>query len=89
VTQEDNRFVVTPKNNNGQIRRLTLRFATNEQNNGALTDEGSVQLSEFSFQDATGQVSQISLSNFNSKTKPDEALFTFVLPEGERLEDKR
>ncbi len=33
--------------------------------------------------------SEISLSNFNSKTKPDAALFAFSLPEGVILEDKR
>ena len=49
----------------------------------------SVQLSEFSFQDATGQISQISLSKFNSKTEPADTLFNFSLPEGVRLEDKR
>lgn len=82
VKQEQQRFIVTPINENSQIKRLTLHFSDEASNN-------DVQLSEFSFQDATGQISQISLSNFNSKVKPDAALFTFTLPEGVRLEDKR
>lgn len=73
------RFVVMPKDENSQIKKLTLSF----------TNSDEVQLSEFSFQDATGQVSQISLSQFNSKTKPSNTLFNFSLPEGVRLEDKR
>jgi len=80
VTQEQQRFIVTPINKNSQIKRLTLQFSGTEQN---------LQLSKFSFQDATGQVSQISLSNFNSKNKPAASLFTFTLPEDVRLEDKR
>jgi len=83
VKQDGQRFIVTPINANSQIKQLTLSFSTTKNSN---TD---VQLSEFSFQDATGQVSQISLSHFNSKVKPDAALFTFTLPEGVRLEDKR
>jgi len=78
VKEEQQHFIVTPINKNGQIKQLTLRFS----------DE-SVRLSEFSFQDATGQVSQISLTNFNAEVKPAATLFTFTLPEGVRLEDKR
>ncbi|KGJ91957.1 outer membrane lipoprotein chaperone LolA [Colwellia psychrerythraea] len=73
------RFVVMPKNENSQIKKLTLSF----------TNSVDVQLSEFSFQDATGQVSQISLTKFNSNTEPADTLFNFSLPEGVRLEDKR
>lgn len=80
VKQEAQRFIVTPIDTNSQIKRLTLQFNGTDKN---------VQLSEFSFQDATGQVSQISLSNFNSKDKPAASLFSFTLPDGVRLEDKR
>jgi outer membrane lipoprotein carrier protein len=78
VKQEGQRFIVTPIKLNSQIKQLTLSFSGE-----------SVQLSEFTFKDATGQISQISLSNFNNKVKPDAGLFTFTLPEGVRLEDKR
>jgi len=81
VVEKGLRFVVMPKDENSQIKKLTLTFTDTENND--------VQLSEFSFQDATGQISQISLSKFNSKTKPAETLFNFSLPEGVRLEDKR
>lgn len=80
VKQEAQRFIVTPIEKNGQIKRLTLQFKGTDN---------KVQLSEFSFQDATGQVSQIILSKFNSKDKPAASLFSFTLPEGVRLEDKR
>jgi len=75
------RFVVMPKDSNSQIKKLTLTFNKTKVND--------IELSEFSFQDATGQISQISLSQFNAKTKPEASLFTFSLPEGVRLEDKR
>ena len=75
------RFVVMPKDTSSQIKKLTLSF--NE-----IKAKG-IQLSEFSFEDATGQISQISLTSFNSSVKPDASLFTFSLPEGVRLEDKR
>ncbi len=75
------RYVVMPKDENSQIKKLTLSFSETKSND--------IQLSEFSFQDATGQISQISLNNFNSTVKPQASLFTFSLPEGVRLEDKR
>jgi outer membrane lipoprotein carrier protein len=81
IVESGSRFVVMPKDESSQIKKLTLSF--NE------TNSNDIELSEFSFQDATGQISQISLSNFNSTVKPDASLFTFSLPEGVRLEDKR
>jgi len=81
VVEKGLRFVVMPKDENSQIKKLTLTFTDTENND--------VQLSEFSFQDATGQISQINLSKFNSKIKPADTLFNFSLPEGVRLEDKR
>jgi outer membrane lipoprotein carrier protein len=81
VVDNGSRFVVMPKDENSQIKKLTLSFINTKTNNA--------QLSEFSFQDATGQISEISLNNFNSKTKPATALFSFSLPEGVVLEDKR
>jgi len=78
VTQEQQSFIITPTDTSSQIKRLTLSFSGD-----------NTQLSEFSFEDATGQVSQISLLNFDSKNKPEAALFRFDLPEGVRLEDKR
>jgi len=78
------RYVVIPKDETSQIKKLTLSFTEKTVNEVTL-----IELSQFSFEDATGQVSQIILSNFNSQTKPAAALFTFNLPEGVRLEDKR
>jgi len=81
---QDLRFVIIPKDESSQIKKLILNFTETITNNVVVT-----ALSEFSFQDATGQISQITLSNFTSTTQPDKALFTFTLPEGVRLEDKR
>ena len=81
VVESGLRFVVMPKDESSQIKKLTLSFTETANND--------VQLSEFSFQDATGQISQISLSKFNSETQPAATLFSFSLPEGVRLEDKR
>ena len=82
--KQEQGFVITPVDKNSQIKRLTLTFTTAD-----VADKNDSQLKQFSFQDATGQVSQIHLSNFNSKTKPSAALFNFTLPQGVRLEDKR
>lgn len=79
--EQGQRFIVTPKNTNSTIKQLTMSFTS--------ANAKDTQLTEFSFKDATGQVSQISLSNFNSKVKPAAALFKFTLPQGVRLEDKR
>jgi outer membrane lipoprotein carrier protein len=81
VTESGSRFVIMPKDDSGQIKKLTLSFSKTRTN--------GIELSEFSFQDATGQISQISLTSFNSTVKPDASLFIFSLPEGVRLEDKR
>ena len=77
-------FEVTPKDSTSQIKKLTLTFVDTSANS-----KNKTVLSEFSFQDATGQTSKITLSHFTSQTKPDSDLFTFTLPEGVRLEDKR
>ena len=90
--QNVERFIVTPKDNNSQIKRLTISFTSSLDTSTDIAGtnvNNNTQLSEFSFQDATGQISQISLSNFNSKVKPKASLFTFNLPQGVRLEDKR
>ena len=55
--------------------------------NGKKTQEN--KLSQFSFLDATGQVSHIKLSNFDAKKVPSSSLFNFVLPEGVQIDDQR
>lgn len=78
------RFIVTPIDTSSQIKRLTLTFSAIDVTNNKIE-----ALREFSFQDATGQISKISLHNFNSIKKPEETLFSFTLPDGVRLEDNR
>jgi outer membrane lipoprotein carrier protein len=83
VNQQGNRFVITAKDPNSQIKSLTLVFSDKQQN-----EQGS-ELSQFSFLDATGQVSHIKLSNFNAQKVPESSLFTFALPEGVQIDDQR
>ena len=72
-------FVISAKDLNSQIKSLTLVF--NHENEG--------QLTQFSFLDATGQLSNITLSNFNAQHKPKASLFDFVLPAGVQIDDQR
>lgn len=69
-------YIVTPTNEASQIKQLSLSFIKE-------------QLRYFAFTDATGQVSQITLLDYDSEQAPSENLFTFDVPEGVLLEDKR
>jgi len=80
VTQHNKSFVVSAKNTNSQVQSLTLVFESNNTN---------AQLSQFSFLDATGQKSNIQLSNYNADNAPKAALFNFVVPEGVQIDDQR
>lgn len=81
--QQGGSFVISAKDPNSQIKSLTLVFSSKEQ--GAQ----SADLSQFSFLDATGQVSHIKLSNFDPKNIPENNLFNFVVPEGVQIDDQR
>mgnify|MGYP003384422869 CR=1 FL=1 len=83
VTQINNRFVISAKDPNSQIKSLTLVFAVDEHN------IQTSHLSQFSFLDATGQVSHIKLSNFNIHKVLSESLFKFMVPEGVQVDDQR
>jgi len=83
VSQLNNSFVISAKDPNSQIKNLTLVFSTNEKNTS------TSNLSQFSFLDATGQVSHIKLSNLDTHTIPNESLFTFTVPEGVQIDDQR
>ena len=76
---EMNSFIIKAKDLNSQIRSLTLIFDS----------EKPEQLTQFSFLDATGQLSHIKLSNFNAVQVPEQSLFNFILPEGVQLDDQR
>lgn len=80
INNEDNSFVITAKDVNSQIKSLTLLFDANKAGG---------KLKQFSFLDATGQLSHIKLSNFDDRTIPDESLFNFVVPEGVQIDDQR
>ncbi|MGL1956185.1 MAG: outer membrane lipoprotein chaperone LolA [Colwellia sp.] len=75
-----NSFVISAIDTNSQIKSLTLTFTVDETND---------HLSQFSFLDATGQLSHIKLSQFESETEPDSNLFNFIVPEGVTVEDHR
>jgi outer membrane lipoprotein carrier protein len=80
TNSEDNRFVITANDVNSQIKSLTLLFDTNKAGG---------KLKQFSFLDATGQLSHIKLSDFDDHTPPDASLFNFVVPEGVQIDDQR
>jgi len=73
-------FVISAKDVNSQIKSLTLIFD--------LTKE-SGNLKQFSFLDATGQLSHITLSDFDALNEPETSLFHFVVPEGVQVDDQR
>jgi len=83
VNQQGDRFVISAKDPNSQIKSLTLIFSVKEA-----SVQGS-ELSQFSFLDATGQVSHIKLSNFDAQKVPESSLFNFKIPEGVQLDDQR
>jgi outer membrane lipoprotein carrier protein len=74
------RFVISAKDTNSQIKSLTLIFETNK---------GNSNLAQFSFLDATGQLSHIKLSNFEDQVIPKASLFQFVVPTGVQIDDQR
>lgn len=74
------RFVISSDDINSQIKSLTLMFDNlNGQN----------ELKEFSFLDATGQLSHIRLTDFEDKQPPNLSLFKFDIPEGVQIDDQR
>lgn len=83
VSQLNDRFVISAKDPNSQIKSLTLVFAVDEKNSQKSS------LSQFSFLDATGQVSNIKLSSFDTYTVPHQSLFNFTIPEDVQLDDQR
>lgn len=74
------RFVISANDVNSQIKSLTLMFDT-------VSDHS--QLKQFSFLDATGQLSHIRLTNFEDKNPPNLSLFRFEIPEGVQVDDQR
>jgi len=80
LLQNEESFVISAKDVNSQIKSLTLIF--DSQMNGG-------QLKQFSFLDATGQLSHIRLSDFDDQHMPSLSLFNFVLPEGVQIDDQR
>lgn len=79
-TQSEESFVISAKDVNSQIKSLTLVFDAKEKGG---------QLKQFSFLDATGQLSHIMLSDFDAKHAPTPDLFNFILPEGVQVDDQR
>ena len=77
---EDESFVISAIDVNSQIRSLTLIFDSSKENGN---------LKQFSFLDATGQLSHITLSDFDDQNEPEPSLFNFVVPEGVQIDDQR
>ncbi len=75
-------FIISAIDNNSQIKSLTLIFKAKKAG-------GEGQLSEFSFLDATGQLSRIRLSEFNDQQAPAPTLFHFEVPQDTQIDDQR
>jgi len=73
-------FVISPKDGNSQVKNLTLYFNSSKDRD---------VLTQFTFLDATGQISQIKLNNFDAIHKPKSSLFVFSAPDGVTIEDFR
>ena len=73
-------YIISADDPNSQIKSLTLMFKIND---------GQSQLNQFSFLDATGQISHIKLSQLDMINAPAESLFKFVTPEGVQIDDQR
>ena len=73
-------FVISAKDVNSQIKSLTLIFDSNKEDGN---------LKQFSFLDATGQLSHIKLNDFDIQNEPEESLFKFSVPEGVQIDDQR
>ncbi len=73
-------FIISAIDTNSQIKSLTLVFKLMEQ---------GTQLSQFSFLDATGQLSHIKLSEFNDQQAPKQDLFHFAIPQDTQVDDQR
>jgi len=75
-----------------QINPATYLIHTNDKNSQIKTLElhfNKEQLSGFTFLDATGQLSVISLNNTDFVSAPAADLFQFFLPKGSYLDDQR
>lgn len=83
LNQQGDRFVISAIGPNSQIKSLTIEFSVNDQKTQ------NSELSQFSFLDATGQVSHIKLSNFDAQKVPESSLFNFSVPEGVQIDDQR
>ena len=73
-------FTITANDKNSQIKSLTLVF--NSKENGG-------ELNQFSFLDATGQLSNVTLNKFDDKKAPNADLFIFNVPDDVQIDDQR
>jgi outer membrane lipoprotein carrier protein len=73
-------YVISAKDVNSQIKSLTLVFDSSKENGN---------LKQFSFLDATGQLSNIKLTTFDDQNTLEASLFNFVVPEGVQIDDQR
>ncbi len=80
IDKSETSFVILPKDKNNQVKSLTLYFTSLNDNE---------TLSQFTFLDATGQVSQIKLNDLDVTHKPKSSLFNFSVPKGVTIEDFR
>ncbi|WP_074498974.1 outer membrane lipoprotein chaperone LolA [Thalassotalea sp. PP2-459] len=78
IKQSDMHFTLSSIDDNAQVQSLSITF-----------EPTSVNIKQFTITDATGQVSDIVLSEVDSQSKIDAELFQFKVPEGVYLDDQR
>ena len=73
---KSNQYLIKSLNTESQIKSLTLTFINQK-------------LDQLSIIDSTGQTSHIQLLNVDFASKPNDALFNFIVPEGVMIDDQR
>lgn len=81
-------YLIHAIDENSRVKSLELNFDTNTTGDSH-SQNCENKLSGFTFLDATGQLSVISLKNVNCIISPEDKLFKFVVPEGVHLDDQR
>ena len=76
ISENDNAFVIKPKNQQGEIAQLILRFA-------------DADLVAMQIIDSQQQVSDLHFTQIKQNQAVDQSLFAFKIPQGYELDDQR
>ena len=76
ISENNNQFVITPKNQQGEISKLILHFS-------------EADLVAMQIVDSQQQVSDLRFTEIRQNHTVDQSLFTFEIPQGYELDDQR